>query len=470
MAVGDSITHGTRGEKSYRYEFEPLLSQTECSFEMVGSQIENNIPTGYQSPHEGYSAHQAGHFVNGNTNNGNPGISTMMSNTPDVVFLHLGSNDMRQAQTVTSTINEIDQIVTEIWNANPDAEVLIANVIPWFGTSPNNVNVESDVQSLGTAIENWVSDENDSRLHLVDVRSQFTVSMMTSDLIHPNPVGEAHIAGAFYDVFSSIYSCAEPRQLIDSVAPETFISVPEDNTSVGGTTTYSGYATDAGGSGFDRVQVAIGIQNGNSNPNQWYNFTDGTFGPIRQSGVAVGITNANLTNTTNARTDWSINATLPPGDYTFYALAVDNEGNDAFHGTGLSVWPENKSFIVTTPAHSPCNGSQDATLTNGSIDSTEYGWKWGTNDNQDNVTTCFENTGADINHSVTGHDIDFADEVQVFLNNSSIGFLARGSNNQFNNSDTFVLPLSSQVNGLNEIRFEQRTSGFRWGVTNMELN
>jgi len=78
---------------------------------------------------------------------------------------------MRLAQSVSGTVSEIDQIVTRIWANNTAAEVFIANVIPWYSTSSTNSNVQSDVQQLGTAIETWVTNKADSRLHLVDVRS-----------------------------------------------------------------------------------------------------------------------------------------------------------------------------------------------------------------------------------------------------------------------------------------------------------
>jgi len=62
--------------------------------------------------------------------------------------------------------------------------------------------------------------------------------------------------------------------------------------------------------------------------------------------LEVGITTATLSNTTTSSTNWQINVTLEPGDYQFFALAVDNSGNNAFDGAGLSVWPVNRSYSV----------------------------------------------------------------------------------------------------------------------------
>ena len=149
---------------------------------------------------------------------------------------------MRLAQSVSGTVDEIDQIVTKIWNNNPQTEVFVANVIPWFGASSTNATVQADVELLGTAIEQWANNKNDPQLHLVDVRTQFSPGMMISDLVHPNATGEAHIADAFYDRLTAVLGCSE--QTIDLIAPETFITVPAVGGTVNETTNFRGTAID----------------------------------------------------------------------------------------------------------------------------------------------------------------------------------------------------------------------------------
>lgn len=128
----------------------------------------------------------------------------------------------------------------------------------------------------------------------------------------------------------------------DQAAPDTFITVPIMDYTADTTTTYQGYATDAtGGSGFDRVDIAIR----DSTTELWYDFTKNTFGPISDAdGNLVGITASTLSNTTSNYTEWSISITLPAGRYQFFALAIDNAGNSQYSGTG--VWPVNTSFNV----------------------------------------------------------------------------------------------------------------------------
>jgi len=46
MAVGDSITHGVSGTKSYRHDFTNMLTGAACNFEMVGSQTSSRTGSG----------------------------------------------------------------------------------------------------------------------------------------------------------------------------------------------------------------------------------------------------------------------------------------------------------------------------------------------------------------------------------------------------------------------------------------
>ena len=351
MAVGDSITAGFTfgppdgtglGTASYRKEFENLLDQSGCDYLMVGSRNTNDPrnPTVFIGRHEGYSANRADHFLTGN--GPNAGIDAMMAaQSPDVVLLHLGSNDMHQSQTQDSTVNEIENIISKILSANGNATILVANVIPWFGSS-NNPNITDDIRRLGNQIISSVNAMGNPNVIIADVRSGFAASDMQQDLIHPNVDGENRIADAFAEAFENSGVCAQS----DVIDPATFISTPAVGGSVTTNASFSGTATDTGGAGINRVQIAIE----RTSDSQWLNFATGGFGPISINGVDVGITNTNLTNTSLTSANWNFSTTLPPGNnYRVYVLAVDNAENDAFHGNNLRVWPVNRPFVVSSP-------------------------------------------------------------------------------------------------------------------------
>ena len=117
MAVGDSITHGVRGQQSYRKPMNDLLAQATCDFQFVGSQINTSPPSDFVSPHEGYTVHRADDFLTGRSDEAgdNRGIASAMAlSNPDVVILHIGTNDARLGQNNSETVAEIDQIVATI--------------------------------------------------------------------------------------------------------------------------------------------------------------------------------------------------------------------------------------------------------------------------------------------------------------------------------------------------------------------
>lgn len=242
MAVGDSITQGVVGAASYRREFSALMDAASCDFTMVGSQETslagggdpNCIDTGvigdgwgwdgeqsclvgvssdaevYVGAHEGYSSHRADHFLTGHESStgSNEGIRVAMETyTPDVVLLHVGSVDMYHEQSVESTLEDINDMLDAIYEIQPDTLVLMANIIPWYSENPYP-QISQDIASLGDGVEAIAVQRNNSLLKLVDVRAGYSESMMMNDLIHPNIIGEAHIADAFMSVYQPLANCA----------------------------------------------------------------------------------------------------------------------------------------------------------------------------------------------------------------------------------------------------------------------
>ena len=204
MAVGDSITHGIKNQTSYRLPLNTRLTQAGCSYQFVGSQNSNYQHNGFNSPHEGYTGHTADQFLTGHTDHAgtNSGITQSMQwFNPNVVLLHIGTNDMRLGQNIDTTLTEIDQIIAAIHQHNPSAIVFVANLIPWY------LAAQSQVEALGDKIEAYVAQLSSPLVRLVDVRTGYTPSMMISDQAHPNATGDAHIANAFFNAYSNSGLC-----------------------------------------------------------------------------------------------------------------------------------------------------------------------------------------------------------------------------------------------------------------------
>ena len=78
---------------------------------------------------------------------------------------------------------------------------MLSNLVPWYQAE------QLAVESLGDEIEAYQAQLNNPQVRLVDVRSGFSVNLMIEDRVHPNLVGEAHMADAYFDVFDDAGLC-----------------------------------------------------------------------------------------------------------------------------------------------------------------------------------------------------------------------------------------------------------------------
>ena len=110
---------------------------------------------------------------------------------PDIVLLHLGTNDMLGGSGIGSTLDELTGIMEALRSANPNVVVLLAQLIPTRFDEANERIVELN-QNL-TTLASRLSTEA-SPVVLVDQFTGFDPSTMTADGLHPNVIGEERMA------------------------------------------------------------------------------------------------------------------------------------------------------------------------------------------------------------------------------------------------------------------------------------
>ncbi len=99
-------------------------------------------------------------------------------------------------------------------------------------------------------------------------------------------------------------------------------------------------------------------------------------------------------------------------------------------------------------------------------DTGRYGYQYGSSSYRDEVVFFISDCSGTAKLSVSGFDVDRSDEVQVFINGSSAGYLSKGrGNNRLNSGNVFNFLSASSV--TDEIIFRQQRSGEKWGVTNL---
>ncbi len=105
----------------------------------------------------------------------------------------------------------------------------------------------------------------------------------------------------------------------------------------------------------------------------------------------------------------------------------------------------------------------------GTADSEKHGYDFaGVNTDPDGYEVTFENPGRSLLLTVSGYDIDTAEEVEVLLNGSRLGVLLITDNDRIGGNG-FLISASRQQSGTNTLRFVKENPGERWGVTNLLL-
>ncbi|MCA9912941.1 MAG: putative Ig domain-containing protein, partial [Anaerolineae bacterium] len=197
MPLGDSITHGrwdptlNQVFDSYRWELSQMLDTGGYSYDFVGSANKAYVHSDFDTDNEGHSGWRADQIA-GSVE------GWVYTYQPDVVLLHIGTNDLSAGQSVASTITDIQNIITRILNQNPNVTILLAQIIPYVGG-------EALVADLNDNIATLVSMSTvQSPIIIVDHETGFNATTMTYDGTHATPAGEAHMAAAWYGALKPV--------------------------------------------------------------------------------------------------------------------------------------------------------------------------------------------------------------------------------------------------------------------------
>lgn len=210
MPLGNSITQGNMEHVSYRYPLWKKLIDADVNFEFVGSHTENNGGTPSFDPHKGqtFSNRNEGHWgwttdeiLNGKDGKGN--LSQWLQGySPDIVLMHLGTNDMFRNQSIDETITEIETVINTIAEKSPGVTILIAKLIPAYDQKVGTTAAQN-IESLNQRIEQLVNEQSSTGppIILVDQNSGFnaTEGADTYDGIHPNSSGMEKMAQRWFE-------------------------------------------------------------------------------------------------------------------------------------------------------------------------------------------------------------------------------------------------------------------------------
>ncbi len=196
MPLGDSITNGEDGASDlagYRSRLAALLDAEGVQYDFVGS-LSTPTGAGFDNDHEGHNGFTADEIRDN--------LNTYLSNNPpDIILLHIGTNDISGSQGVESTKNEIEQILDSINTFNPNIKVILATIVPRGDAK------DSDTDDLNRKLEQLYLAKRDlgRKIFFAGINQAFKcdpnfAANLLSDNVHPNDTGYQLMAEVWFNL------------------------------------------------------------------------------------------------------------------------------------------------------------------------------------------------------------------------------------------------------------------------------
>ena len=130
---------------------------------------------------------------------GQPFVSSNVANDPDIILLHIGTNDSYMSGAGGAPMR-LETLVDMILSAYPDTLLVVAQIVPYPSQASN-------IDSLNATIPALVESRASMGKHIVmaDLNTGFVTStMLSNDTIHPNKTGYDFMGDAFYSVIGDL--------------------------------------------------------------------------------------------------------------------------------------------------------------------------------------------------------------------------------------------------------------------------
>lgn len=214
--LGDSITYGDfqngHSYPSYRYWLWNDLKSEGYDVDFIGSQHGPDYGVTFDTDNDGHAGYTSAREL-AELPTWLPGLH------PDIVLLHLGTNDVLEGVPQSVTLGNIGAIITDLRATNPQVKILLAQIIP---TSVNKTNLK--IVSLNTGIAGLQQQMNTAASPIILV-DQYTGYDGEHDNqnggVHPAETGEVKIATRWNAALVSLLSqpVIQPTVVVTTVTP-----------------------------------------------------------------------------------------------------------------------------------------------------------------------------------------------------------------------------------------------------------
>jgi len=201
MPLGNSITQGNHGWPSgYRDDLAQFLLDEGIIFDMVGSLSDGTDFYPHHEGHSGWTADEIDVMI----------TDWLEQSFPDIVLLHIGTNDVSHYEPNVETIIEIESILDKIYSYNNDMIILFCSLIPrrdYYTTRPqmtqelNSLIIQLYNQKRNEGLNIYYVGQNEAFLANPNWESDYM-----DDNVHPMDEGYHIMAITFFDILRELLS------------------------------------------------------------------------------------------------------------------------------------------------------------------------------------------------------------------------------------------------------------------------
>ncbi|MER5202365.1 ricin-type beta-trefoil lectin domain protein [Streptomyces sp. NPDC002825] len=185
MPLGDSITWGVGSStgNGYRSPLWDRLAADGHPLDFVGTVRGGSMSDPDNEGHSGYRIDQIAALAD----------AALTRYRPNVVTLHIGTNDLQGASEVNTAITRLKSLVNQITTDVPDATVLVASLV--VSTSSSE---EQHRGAYNQAVRDIVTAAQAAGKHVAFVDMSGLTTADLADPLHPNDSGYRKMADAFH--------------------------------------------------------------------------------------------------------------------------------------------------------------------------------------------------------------------------------------------------------------------------------
>ena len=199
MPLGDSITYGYPSDSGYRNYLWYKLEDAKYIIDFIGSQDDGyTVTPSFDYNHEGYGGWKTYDIASI--------VYTLLEdNQPDVILLHIGSNDTSPTQGVdSSSVTGLNNILNEIdeyeRNYNHPITVILASIINRRTYHQTITDFNINLRALATS-----RITNGDKITLVDMESGAVLTSSDfTDATYSNDNGYAKMADVWFDKLDEV--------------------------------------------------------------------------------------------------------------------------------------------------------------------------------------------------------------------------------------------------------------------------